>query len=69
MHQHLHAGQREKRADPGYILEMVKTYLYVFDVWNKTELTVKTCPGFLTDCDRLKPWDFGKSCSPSGTYN
>lgn len=46
MHQHLHAGQREKRADPGYILEMVKTYLYVFDVWNKTELTVKTCPGF-----------------------
>ena len=45
MHQHLRAGLREKQADLGYILKMVKTYLcYIFDVWNKTGLESKSYP-------------------------
>ena len=42
MHQHLYTSLREKLADSGYIIKMVKTNLcYIFDVWNKTEPRVK----------------------------
>ena len=43
MHQYLRAGLREKRADSGYILKMVKTYLCnIFYVWNKSKLRIKS---------------------------
>ena len=55
MHQHLCVSLREKRADSGYVLKMVKTYLsYILNMWNKIKLRVKNDTQVLNRLRRFK---------------